>query len=81
VGNGRLRDGADTRGPVPGTPSVDAGGIGHLRDVLAGGYLAILERWPRTALLVRSANEFHRRAARWAVTGGWPDFPYLRRRG
>jgi hypothetical protein len=66
-------------------PTVDAGRISRLRDVLAGGHLAlepdrrlaasILERWPATASLVRAANEFHRRAAQWAVTGGTSDFP------
>jgi hypothetical protein len=64
---------------------VDAGGISRLRDVLAGGYLALepdrqlaaslLERWPATVSLVKVANEFHRRAARWAVNGGTPGFP------
>jgi hypothetical protein len=56
-----------------------------VRDVLAGGHLAleadrllaasVLERWPWTASLVTGANEFHRRAARWAVSGGTPGFP------
>lgn len=85
MSNASLQDGAVSPGSVPGPPSVDAGRIGRLRDVLAGGHLAleadrrlaapILERWPRTASVVKSANEFHRRAACWAVTGGSPDFP------
>jgi hypothetical protein len=64
---------------------VDAGRIARLRDVLAGGHLAlqadrdlaasILERWPGTAALVTDANDFHRRAASWAVSGGKPGFP------
>jgi S-adenosyl methyltransferase len=70
---------------VPPRPVLDSGRITRLRDVLAGGYLAlepdrrlaasIRERWPRTADLVRDANDFHRRAAEWAVRGGTPGFP------
>lgn len=66
--------------PVPPVPVLDAGRIARLRDVLAGGDLAleadrlaaasILDRWPATAALVTGANEFHRRAAAWAVKGG-----------
>jgi S-adenosyl methyltransferase len=69
---------------VPRSPVLDAGRITRLRDVLAGGHLAleadrrlaalVLERWPRTASLVRAANDFHRRSACWAVTGGTPGF-------
>ncbi|HEX3962404.1 MAG TPA: SAM-dependent methyltransferase [Trebonia sp.] len=65
---------------VPAVPVLDAGGIARLRDVLAGGYLAdeadrklagsLLARWPGTAALVTDANEFHRRAATWAVAEG-----------
>jgi hypothetical protein len=65
---------------VPPVPVLDAGGIARLRDVLAGGYLAeeadrklaesLLARWPGTAALVTDANEFHRRAATWAVAEG-----------
>jgi hypothetical protein len=64
---------------------VDAGRITRLRDVLAGGHLAleadrqlaagILKRWPWVSSLVTGANEFHRRAALWAVRGGTPNFP------
>jgi hypothetical protein len=66
-------------------PVLDAGRISRLRDVLAGGHLAnepdrelarsILERWPGTAANVKAANDFHRRAALWAVTGGTADSP------
>jgi hypothetical protein len=65
-------------------PRLDAGRIGRLRDVFAGGHLArsedrdsaakILARWPGVADLVKDANDFHRRAAEWAVKGGrWKD--------
>lgn len=70
---------------VPPEPVLDTRRIVGLRDVLAGGGLSlradrelareILDRWPRTAALVRAANESHRRAAAWAVAGGTPDFP------
>ena len=70
---------------APPVPVIDAGRLARLRDVLAGGHLAldadrrlaggILKRWPWTASLVTSANEFHRRAAAWAVSGGTPGFP------
>jgi hypothetical protein len=70
---------------------VDPGRIARLRDVLAGGHLAleadrlaagkILQRWPATAELVKGANEFHRRAAAWAVSGGTPDSPVPRAAG
>lgn len=81
----RPRDGADLPGPVPLPPSVDAGRIGRLRDVLAAGYLAleadrtlaaqVLEGRPWLRDMVTGANEFHRRAAEWAVRGGTPEFP------
>lgn len=71
---------------VPPVPVLDPGRISRLRDVFAGGHLAleadrraaagILERWPATAALVRGANESHRRLAELAVTGGTPDFPF-----
>jgi hypothetical protein len=64
---------------------MDAGRIARLRDVLAGGHLAlepdrrlaasILQRWSWAAGLVKDANDFHRRSAAWAVRGGTPDFP------
>jgi hypothetical protein len=63
---------------------LDAGSIARIRDVLAGGHLAleadrqfaasILQRWPWAADLTRDANEFYPRAAHWAVTGGAPEF-------
>jgi hypothetical protein len=72
-------------------PVLDADRIAQLRDALAGGQLAlqpdqelamaITARWPETAALVRNANEFHRRAATWAVVGGAPDFPVRRAAG
>jgi hypothetical protein len=65
-------------------PVLDAGRIGRLRDVLAGGSLSlreerqlaaqILERWPGTDALVKGANGFHGRAAEWAVSGGTTQF-------
>jgi hypothetical protein len=70
---------------VPPVLVLDAGRIGRLRDVLAGGHLAlepdrrlaadILSRWPWVGGLVRGANDSYRRAAEWAVAGGTPDFP------
>lgn len=67
---------------MPPVPVLDAGRIARVRDVLAGGYLALAADRKlaapilrRLADLVRDANEFHRRAATWAVTGGAPDFP------
>jgi hypothetical protein len=70
---------------VPPVPVLDPGRISRLRDVFAGGHLAleadrraaagILERWPATADLVKGANAFHERAAAWAVSGGTPDSP------
>ena len=85
MSNARLRDGTDAPGPVPDRPSVDAARITRLRDVLAGGHLAlepdrrlaasILRRSPWTAARVTGANDFHRRVATWAVGGGTPDFP------
>jgi hypothetical protein len=64
---------------------VDAGRISRLRDALGGGHLAlqadrdlaasIIKRWPGTAALVTGANDFHRRAASWAVSSGKPGFP------
>lgn len=69
----------------PTVPDIDVGRIGRLRNVYAGGHLAfeadrqlagvIAEGRPWLPRLVRGADEFHRRAARWAVTGGTPDFP------
>jgi hypothetical protein len=69
---------------VPPVPVLDAGRIARLRDVLAGGHLAlepdrrlaadIRKRWPWAGALVAGANEFHRRAAAWVVAGGAPDF-------
>jgi hypothetical protein len=63
----------------------DAGCITRLRDVLAGGHLAyeadrqlaalVLRRAPWITSLVTGANDFHRRAAEWAVRGGTPGFP------
>lgn len=77
--------------PPPPVPVLDPGRISRLRDVLAGGHLAleadrvaagkILQRWPATAELVKGANEFHRRAAAWAVSGGTPDSPVPRAAG
>jgi hypothetical protein len=70
---------------MPPVPVLDAGRIARLRDVLAGGYLAhddderaaaaLLALWPGIDLLVQAGNDFHRRAARWAVSGGTPGFP------
>jgi hypothetical protein len=67
--------------PVPPVPVMDVARIVRLRDVLAGGYLALeadrrlAARWPWAGDLVKDANKFHRRAATWAVTGGTPGFP------
>jgi hypothetical protein len=71
--------------PAPSVPEVDTRGIVRLRDVLAGGHLGlqadrdlaaqILERWPGGDALVKEGNEFHRRAAARAVTGGEGGFP------
>ncbi|HZR53628.1 MAG TPA: SAM-dependent methyltransferase [Streptosporangiaceae bacterium] len=70
---------------VPPVPLLDAGRIARLRDVLAGGHMglapdrqlarSILERWPGTASLVKSANDFNSRTAVWAVSGGTPEWP------
>ena len=70
---------------APPPPVLDAGRIGRLRDVLAGGHLAlepdrqlaasILQRWPWAGDLTKGANEFYPRAAHWAVVGGTPEFP------
>jgi hypothetical protein len=69
----------------PAVPELDAARIGRLRHVLAGGKYAhdddellagqVLGRYPWLAALTAGANEFGRRAALWAVTGGTPDFP------
>jgi hypothetical protein len=66
-------------------PELDAGRIARLRDVLAGGHLgldpdrrlaaSLTARWPWLPDAVQGANEFHRRAAHWAVTGGTPECP------
>lgn len=70
---------------MPPVPVLDTGRIARVRDVLAGGHLAlepdrrlaadILRRWSWTRTLVTGANGFHRRAATLAVTGGTPGFP------
>lgn len=70
---------------APPTPVLDAGRITRLRDVFAGGHLAyeadrrlaalVLRRAPWITSLVTGANDFHRRAAEWAVRGGTPGFP------
>ena len=70
---------------APPVPEFDAGRIARLRDVLAGGHLAleadrrlaaqVLEGRPWLRDMVTGANEFHRRAAEWAVSGGTPEFP------
>jgi hypothetical protein len=70
---------------VPPVPEVDIGRISRLRHVLAGGNLAleadrqlaaeILRHFPRTRYFVQATDAFHARAARWAVTGGTPEFP------
>ena len=71
---------------MPPVPVLDPGRIARVRDVLAGGHLAlepdrrlaadILKRWSWTAGLVADANKFHVRAAYRAVTGGTPEFSW-----
>jgi hypothetical protein len=75
----------DAAAPPP-VPAVDPARTSLLRDVLAGGHIAQAERdrglakailrlVPVSGDQMAAANDFHRRAARWAVAGGTPDNP------
>ena len=72
--------------PKPPVPELDAGRIERARAALAGVGHLVFEpdrqfaasaagRWPWLPGLVREADDFHRRAARWAVLGGTAECP------